>query len=309
MFDVTLILQTEEEGLTKQLISSQPWFSARALRMTGIVTFIGIMMVNAMGFIDHDTKSGMGCGANWPLCNGAVVPTFSNEAVIIEYVHRLLTLAFVVALVIFLIGALRKRRESVTWNRMAVGLVTLLLVETAICTAGVLWNVPGSIMAWLAPIGLAAQGILLAMVLWLAEHKQSVRLMGNIKHHPLISAVLLLTIFYLYEGAWLSYVPPTHLMTATYQVSGSVLALLTIIWVSYQVRQGTGLGYGLWPLVAAPFISRFTAQTVAGDLAIYLWLSWITGAIAYYIIQGDGGLERHGLNPQPSAMASKTHGP
>src|SRR5438270_12497352 len=33
--------------------------------------------------------SGAGCGAHWPLCDGVVIPTPKNVALLIEFTHRL----------------------------------------------------------------------------------------------------------------------------------------------------------------------------------------------------------------------------
>ena len=55
----------------------------------------------AIGGLVRATKSGLGCGTDWPDCGGRVFPVFGSPAVIIEYSHRLAAAA-----VIVLIGAL-----------------------------------------------------------------------------------------------------------------------------------------------------------------------------------------------------------
>ncbi len=276
----------------------------RGFGIAGSVTFMGIVAVNAMGFIDHDTRSGMGCGANWPLCNGSVIPSFSNEAVIIEYVHRLLTLVFVSALVMFLFGAFKKHRQFGALKRLTWVLITLLLIETVICTAGVLWNVPAPIMACLAPIGLAAQGILWVMIRTpLTDPSSNARADANISAR-IMNLIGILSLAYLYTGAWESYISPAHpSLVAVYLVSGILLALAVLFWIGSRARTGKGRGYGLWPLVAAPFVSSFESRTVAGDLAIYIWLSWCTAVVIYYLLDPrvqEGTIEFRHRRPVPS---------
>ncbi|MCH7779099.1 MAG: COX15/CtaA family protein, partial [Gemmatimonadetes bacterium] len=33
--------------------------------------------------------SGLGCGDDWPLCNGRIIPQLSDMATLIEWAHRL----------------------------------------------------------------------------------------------------------------------------------------------------------------------------------------------------------------------------
>lgn len=53
--------------------------------MAALIVFGGIVRI---------TESGLGCGDDWPLCNGEVVPTFTFP-VAIEYTHRLIAAAVV----------------------------------------------------------------------------------------------------------------------------------------------------------------------------------------------------------------------
>lgn len=57
--------------------------------------------LTVLGAVVRITNSGMGCGDDWPLCNGRIVPTLDNPEVIIEWAHRLSVLGlslFVIAL-------------------------------------------------------------------------------------------------------------------------------------------------------------------------------------------------------------------
>ncbi len=272
----------------------------RRFGIIGLITFVGIMAVNAMGFIDHDTGSGLGCGANWPLCQGSLIPSFTNEAVIIEYVHRVLTLAFAVLLAMFLFTAYKRRHQSSLFRRLTLLLFSLLLIETVICTAGVLVNVPDAIMACLAPVGLVAQGTLLMVIRIFGKDSRVTTEIDRGIFARLLFFMGFLTLVYLYVGAWLSYSPRQDpVLTTIYLSSGVLLALVAVFWIGYHARIGKDRGYGLWPLVLAPFVNGFESRTVAGDLAIYLWLSWCTTWMIYYLLgrwerfdEGVGIVER-----------------
>ncbi len=46
-----------------------------------------------LGAIVRVTDSGLGCGANWPLCNGHLIPPLDDAKAVLEWTHRLVALA------------------------------------------------------------------------------------------------------------------------------------------------------------------------------------------------------------------------
>lgn len=64
-----------------------------------------------LGQIVRITGSGLGCGPNWPLCNGHLIPPLDDLPTLIEYGHRLSALALGLSLVA-LVGAAWMRRST-----------------------------------------------------------------------------------------------------------------------------------------------------------------------------------------------------
>lgn len=276
--------------------------SERGMRWAGFISLAGIFAVNAMGFVDHDTQSGLGCGANWPLCHGALIPAFSNEAVIIEYVHRLLTLGFVVVLIVFLLGAWRRHHVEQWWKSMTVVLTSLLLAETAICTAGVLTVMPNVVMAWLAPIGLAAQAVLWIMVFYGDRFPRTRDKGGEARHSRekfLTWMAGVVFFLYLYGGAWMSYTVASATGRAATAVAGILVGLSGLIAMIYDLRSRAPFRYMLWPLLAAPFVGGFTGATVFGDLLVYVWLSWCVELLTLRLVAGHREVGKAGAVVQP----------
>jgi len=97
--------------MTKNTSSAQHGADKLYLRLalgSAVVTFLLIVV----GAITRVTQSGMGCGTDWPTCNGAIIPNFTNTATIIEFGHRLgapLVGLFALAL---MIQALRRHRAD-----------------------------------------------------------------------------------------------------------------------------------------------------------------------------------------------------
>lgn len=80
----------------------------RGFRRIAIFTAIYIYLLIIFGGTVRITGSGMGCGDEWPLCNGQLIPTMSLET-FIEWMHRLLAAGLVVPLVALAVHVLRRR--------------------------------------------------------------------------------------------------------------------------------------------------------------------------------------------------------
>ena len=102
--------------------------ASRALVRFGWGVLAYNLLVIAWGAFVRASGSGAGCGAHWPLCNGAGIPELKSRATIIELTHRVtsgLALVVVVALMVWTLRALprghRARRASVASTVFVMG--------------------------------------------------------------------------------------------------------------------------------------------------------------------------------------------
>ena len=58
------------------------------------------ILVALWGAVVRATQSGAGCGKNWPLCNGQVVPVSPTWHTVIEFVHRQSVTVSVLSLIV-----------------------------------------------------------------------------------------------------------------------------------------------------------------------------------------------------------------
>jgi heme a synthase len=80
------------------------------------------------GGIVRITGSGLGCGDDWPRCNGEWIPTFTLET-LIEYTHRMLAAGIgLVVLSVFGYALLRRRSPGVAGRGGMIGPLTLAAV-------------------------------------------------------------------------------------------------------------------------------------------------------------------------------------
>jgi heme A synthase len=73
------------QAMTQKSAGGQPravflWSLATALLTVGLIVFGAVVRV---------TDSGLGCGNEWPLCDGRIVPPLDNLTAWIEWLHRL----------------------------------------------------------------------------------------------------------------------------------------------------------------------------------------------------------------------------
>jgi heme A synthase len=65
--------------------------------------------VIVLGFVVRITNSGMGCGDDWPLCNGRLVPALDSIETVLEYSHRIAVLGLTALTAVVVAHALRLR--------------------------------------------------------------------------------------------------------------------------------------------------------------------------------------------------------
>ena len=140
----------------------------RLLKVLAVISAVGMALINLVGFLDTQTNSALGCGPDWPLCNGQVVPNLNNEHVLIEFGHRMIVGGFAVIATIFMIWAWRRYRDWVEARIFAIIGIGFIIVQSILGALAVLFVNPPAILAlhlgfgFLAMVGVA----LLTAFLW-----------------------------------------------------------------------------------------------------------------------------------------------
>ena len=116
----------------------------RRLAMASVFTTFALIV---LGGVVRVTGSGLGCGGEWPLCDGSLIPPLTKED-IIEYSHRLVASAIVgpLILVTFVVAVIRYRKvRSVIIPSTAA--VVMLLAQGGLGGVTVLTELPGHVVA------------------------------------------------------------------------------------------------------------------------------------------------------------------
>lgn len=96
-------------------------------------TLVVTLLVIIWGALVRATKSGAGCGTDWPHCNGQAIPIDASAKTLIEYTHRV-TSGMVMLMALAVSWAARKlpRGPTRTWAHIALG---FMLLEAALGAA------------------------------------------------------------------------------------------------------------------------------------------------------------------------------
>ncbi len=108
-----------------------------------VVTVAANALVILQGAFVRATGSGAGCGRHWPLCNGEVIPLDAGVHTLIEFTHRMLSLAVLILGVWLFARIWRDRRRKPGLYVAAVAATLFLFVEAALGALTVLWGLTG----------------------------------------------------------------------------------------------------------------------------------------------------------------------
>ncbi|WP_232696675.1 COX15/CtaA family protein [Brevibacillus daliensis] len=107
------------------------------VKRLAIASTVFMFIVMIAGSLVTKTDSGLGCGNDWPLCNGKWVPSYAFDS-IVEYTHRLTTGVAGIVVIAFSLYAIKIYKK----NREVLGLallgISFILVESALGASAVI---------------------------------------------------------------------------------------------------------------------------------------------------------------------------
>ncbi|WP_434964681.1 COX15/CtaA family protein [Cytobacillus firmus] len=171
----------------------------RQALLTIILTYILIVF----GGYVASSESGMGCGPEWPLCNGQVIPVLEGDT-LIEFTHRIIgaVLGIMTAVLYFRIQKSNQVREL---DKASKVLILLLLVQILLGAAVVWMDLPAIIVSVHLMVAMA----FLAALIWIwrrADEQSSwIKTRGGQSVQNKFKAVLLLLLVTLFLGAYIKH--------------------------------------------------------------------------------------------------------
>jgi len=132
----------------------------------------GTFFLLVLGGLVSGTGSGLGCGSEWPLCRGQLVPPFSEPQIFIEWLHRLLAA---------LVGGLVLATSLLSWRRapsLTTLAVVILLAQVALGALTVRLELPTEISTAHLAVGTALFAVLVALAVF-AFRSGEIKVLGG----------------------------------------------------------------------------------------------------------------------------------
>lgn len=180
----------------------------KAFKAMAVFTSLVMFLLMIAGTLVTDTDSGMGCGSDWPLCNGKFIPEYT-VATMIEYSHRLITGFAGIVVIIFSIWAWRRYRGNREVRGLAILGISFIVVESIIGAAAVLWPQSAEVLALHFGFSLLAfTGVVLLSVFVLQKDRSHLMIKGAVTKRFKWFAWITVIYSYLdiYSGAYLRHV-------------------------------------------------------------------------------------------------------
>jgi cytochrome c oxidase assembly protein subunit 15 len=120
--------------------------SAKTYRLLALLTCAGMFLVLIAGVLVTNTKSGRGCGTDWPLCNGKFIPAYTLESMV-EYSHRAISGIVGLLTAAAFAATLLRRPRSAEAVLYASGALLFTVLQAVLGAAAVLWPTSSAVLA------------------------------------------------------------------------------------------------------------------------------------------------------------------
>jgi cytochrome c oxidase assembly protein subunit 15 len=100
-----------------------------SLRKLALATTVMTVLLIAIGGLVRATGSGLGCGDDWPDCNGQLLPLLDARPVIIEWSHRAVAMVVGIMSALLVAYAFRKHRNEFVLRRLTVTAFVLVVLQ------------------------------------------------------------------------------------------------------------------------------------------------------------------------------------
>ncbi len=216
---------------------------------SGLVT-LGMMLVLIMGGTVTKTDSGDGCGTDWPLCHGKLIPTNPSVETMIEYSHRVVSGIeglLIIALAIWTFIAVKHRVDVKIFAFLA---FIFMLIQSIIGAGAVIWQQSDAILALHFGISLVSFASLLILTILLFEGDGEHRVVSRrLRSH--LYGLSTYTMIVVYTGAYVRHLGATYACVGWPICEQDVWTFESYVQMGHRVMAGLLVLYTLYVLYLA----------------------------------------------------------
>lgn len=216
---------------------------------SGFVT-LGMMLVLIMGGTVTKTDSGDGCGTDWPLCHGKLIPTNPSVETMIEYSHRVVSGIeglLIIALAIWTFIAVKHRVDVKIFAFLA---FIFMLIQSIIGAGAVIWQQSDAILALHFGISLVSFASLLILTILLFEADREHQVVSRrLRFH--LYGLSIYTMIVVYTGAYVRHLGATYACIGWPICEQNVWTFESYVQMGHRVMAGLLVLYTLYVLYLA----------------------------------------------------------
>ncbi|WP_416151074.1 COX15/CtaA family protein [Salipaludibacillus sp. HK11] len=180
----------------------------RFLKIFGVMTTFGMLVVIIQGALVTQTGSGDGCGAEWPLCYGQLFPAEPTLKTMIEYTHRLVSGILGLMVITHAIWSWNSLRHMKETKLFAILAVLFIILQSLLGAGAVVWGQSSAVMALHFGFSLISfTSVLLLTILAFESGKDSTmkqtKIAANIRN--LMYFILAYVYIVVYTGAYVKH--------------------------------------------------------------------------------------------------------
>jgi heme A synthase len=228
----------------------------RGFRLLVLGTITVVYGLIVFGGIVRITDSGMGCGPEWPLCNGEVIPSVWTMETTIEYLHRVIALLVIIFAGVLLLFGWRKRHEHRGFLIIPIIAVSFVMLQSGLGAITVLLDLQAEVTT--AHHALAQIFLGTLIVLGVLTYRS--RLSGGPAHRPSGSSRI----------------------TRAGIIAG-VATMALLLAGAYTATTGAGYACPEWPLCSGYYVPG-TGSLLVDTQLIHRWLALISALSIGYLI-------------------------
>jgi len=140
----------------------------RLVRWIGVAATVGMFVVLVMGATVTNTGSAEGCGRDWPLCHGKLIPAYTVSTMI-EFSHRAVTGVETVLILTLAAGAWLRWRQRREIRYLVPAMVFFLFLQAGLGAWAVLYPQVAEVLALHFGVSLTAFASVLLTTMFLFE--------------------------------------------------------------------------------------------------------------------------------------------
>ncbi|WP_239984808.1 COX15/CtaA family protein [Sporolactobacillus pectinivorans] len=224
----------------------------RYFRLLSLAAAAAVLIVVLMGTLVTNTGSAYGCGHNWPLCNGQVIPTAQVHQTWIEFSHRAVSGIASILVVILAIWVWIRLKNVWEARFLAISSVFFIFLQAFLGMGAVVWGQSSVVLALHFGISLLSfsSNLLIAFIVCEETLPRARRIIPPLHNGMTWNFILLgiYTYIVIYSGAFVRHTesslgctdfplcnghvfPEPLISKAGVQYLHRLLALILLVWV------------------------------------------------------------------------------